>query len=59
VRAAHLNCIRCGFINDHDLADMTLLPIVLSKVSSTRFREPSARGAHRRIAAFFRRHPAG
>ena len=38
-----------GFINDHDPADMTLLLIVLNKLSGTRFHEPSARDAHRRL----------
>ena len=35
---------------------MTPLLIVLNKVSGTRYREPSARDAHRRITAFFNRH---
>lgn len=47
-----------GFINDHDSADMTLLLTILSKVSGTRYHEPSATDAHRRIAAFFHRHLA-
>jgi len=45
-----------GFINDHDPADVTLLLTVLTKVSGTRYHQPSARDARRRIAAFFRRH---
>jgi carboxymethylenebutenolidase len=45
-----------GFINDHDPADQTLLLIVLAKVSGTRYHQPSAEDAHRRIAAFFGRH---
>jgi carboxymethylenebutenolidase len=45
-----------GFINNHDPADATLLLTVLSKVSGTRYHEPSARDAHRRIAAFLHRH---
>ena len=45
-----------GFINDHDPAEMTPLLTFLSKVSGTRYHEPSARDAHRRIAAFFSRH---
>jgi carboxymethylenebutenolidase len=48
-----------GFINDHDPADMTLLLIVLNKLSGTRYHPPSARDAHRRIAAFFHRHLVG
>jgi carboxymethylenebutenolidase len=45
-----------GFINDHDPADMTLLLTVLTKVSGTRYHEPSALDARRRIAGFFNRH---
>jgi carboxymethylenebutenolidase len=45
-----------GFINAHDPADMTLLLTVLTRVSGTRYHEPSARDARRRIAAFFSRH---
>jgi carboxymethylenebutenolidase len=45
-----------GFINDHDPADATLLLTVLTKISGTRYHEPSASDAHRRIAAFFGRH---
>ncbi len=48
-----------GVSNDHDSADMTLLLTVLSTVSGTRYHEPSATDAHRRIAAFFRRHLLG
>jgi carboxymethylenebutenolidase len=47
-----------GFINDHDPADMTLLLVILNKLSGTRYHAPSARDAHRRIAAFFHRHLA-
>jgi carboxymethylenebutenolidase len=45
-----------GFINNHDLADMTPLLTFLNKISGTRYHEPSAADAHRRIAAFFSRH---
>ena len=45
-----------GFVNDHDPVDMTLLLTVLNKVSGTRYHEPSAIDARRRIAAFFDRH---
>ncbi len=45
-----------GFINDHDPADMTPLLTFLNKVSGTRYHEPSAADARRRIAAFFNRH---
>jgi hypothetical protein len=47
-----------GFINDHDPADITVLLIVLTKLSGTRHHEPSASDAHQRIAAFFHRHLA-
>jgi acetyl esterase/lipase len=47
-----------GFINHHDPADRTLLLMFLNKVSGTRFHEPSAADAHRRIAALFSRHLA-
>nr|BFE79432.1 hypothetical protein GCM10020093_020330 [Planobispora longispora] len=45
-----------GFMNDHDPADMTLLLVLLSKVSGTRYHEPSTREARRRIITFFDRH---
>ena len=45
-----------GFINDPDLADATPLLIFLAKISGTRYHEPSAQDARRRIAAFFREH---
>jgi carboxymethylenebutenolidase len=45
-----------GFINDHDPAEMTPLLTFLSKISGTRYHEPSAADAHRRIAAFLSRH---
>ena len=45
-----------GFINNHDPADQTLPLTVLSKVSGTRYHQPSAHDAHRRIARFFHRH---
>lgn len=38
---------------------ITLLLMVLTKVSGMRYHEPSARDAHRRIAAFFKRHLTG
>ena len=47
-----------GFINDHDPADMTSLLTLLSKISRTRYDEPSAHDAHQRIAAFFNRYLA-
>jgi carboxymethylenebutenolidase len=45
-----------GFINDHDATDMTPLLVILNKVSGTRYHEPSALDARRRIAAFFHHH---
>ena len=45
-----------GFINNHDPADQTLPLTVLSKVSGTRYHQPSAHDARRRIAGFFHRH---
>jgi carboxymethylenebutenolidase len=45
-----------GFMNDHDPADQTLLLVVLAKLSGTRFHEPSAEEARRRIISFFDRH---
>jgi hypothetical protein len=38
---------------------ITPLLMVLTKVSGMRYHEPSARDAHRRIAAFFKRHLTG
>jgi carboxymethylenebutenolidase len=45
-----------GFMNDHDPADQTLLLVVLAKLSGTRFHEPSAQDARRRIVSFFNTH---
>ncbi|MBC9715914.1 dienelactone hydrolase family protein [Streptomyces sp. TRM66268-LWL] len=45
-----------GFLNNHPPSDMTPLTMMLSKISGTRFHEPSARDAKRRIAAFFHAH---
>jgi carboxymethylenebutenolidase len=45
-----------GFLNSHDPADLTLMLRVLTKVSGTRYHEPSARDARRRIVAFFDRY---
>ena len=35
---------------------MTALTVVLSKISGTRYHEPSAQDARRRIVAFFNAH---
>ena len=45
-----------GFLNDHPPADQTPLLVVLGKLSGTRYHEPSAGDARRRIVAFFDRH---
>ena len=45
-----------GFINDPDPADATPLLIFLAKISGTRYHDPSAVDARRRIAAFFDQH---
>jgi carboxymethylenebutenolidase len=45
-----------GFINNPDPADATPWLIFLAKISGTRYHEPSALDARRRIAAFFARH---
>jgi carboxymethylenebutenolidase len=45
-----------GFLNDHPPEDMTLLTVLLSKLSGTRYHEPSAQDARRRIVAFFDTH---
>lgn len=45
-----------GFINNHDPAEMTPLLTFLNKISGTRYHQPSADDAHRRIAAFFGRY---
>jgi len=42
-----------GFINDHDPSDMTPLLRFLNAVSRTRYHQPSAEDARRRIARFF------
>jgi carboxymethylenebutenolidase len=45
-----------GFLNDHPPGDMTPLTVLLSKLSETRYHEPSAQDARRRIVAFFDAH---
>ena len=42
-----------GFINDPDPADATPLLVFLTKISGTRYHEPSATDARRRITVFF------
>ncbi|MGE5287564.1 MAG: dienelactone hydrolase family protein [Micromonosporaceae bacterium] len=48
-----------GFMNDHDPADVTPPLVVLAKISGTRYDEPSALDARRRIVAFFDTHLKG
>jgi carboxymethylenebutenolidase len=45
-----------GFLNDHPPADRTALLMVLNVISGTRYHEPSAQDARRRIVAFFDAH---
>ncbi|MFE6287582.1 dienelactone hydrolase family protein [Streptomyces sp. NPDC057877] len=45
-----------GFLNRHPPSDLTPLTAVLSKISGTRYHEPSAQDARRRIVAFFDAH---
>jgi carboxymethylenebutenolidase len=45
-----------GFLNDHPPADRTPLLMVLNLISGTRYHEPSAQDARRRIVVFFDTH---
>jgi carboxymethylenebutenolidase len=45
-----------GFLNDHPPEDLTPLLVVLNRISGTRYHEPSAQDARRRIVAFFDAH---
>jgi carboxymethylenebutenolidase len=45
-----------GFMNDHDPADATPLLVMLTRLSGTRYHEPSARDARQRIVSFFDAH---
>ncbi len=45
-----------GFLNDPDPGDTTTLLVVLAKISGTRYQEPSAQDARRRIISFFNTH---
>jgi carboxymethylenebutenolidase len=45
-----------GFLNDHPAADRTPVLMVLNLMSGTRYHEPSAQDARRRIVAFFDKH---
>lgn len=45
-----------GFMNDHDRTDLTLLLVVLGRISGTRYDQVATEDARRRIVAFFDRH---
>jgi carboxymethylenebutenolidase len=45
-----------GFLNNHPPEDLTPLLVMLNKLSGTRYHEPSAADARRRIVAFFDQH---
>ena len=45
-----------GFLNNHPPDDQTPLLMVLNRISGTRYHEPSAQDARRRIVAFFDAH---
>lgn len=45
-----------GFLNNHPPDDQTPLLMVLNRISGTRYHEPSAHDARRRIVAFFDAH---
>jgi carboxymethylenebutenolidase len=45
-----------GFLNNHPPEDTTPLLVVLNRISGTRYHEPSAQDARRRIVAFFDKH---
>jgi carboxymethylenebutenolidase len=45
-----------GFLNNHPPEDMTPLLVLLNRISGTRYHEPSAQDARRRIVAFFDTH---
>ncbi|HMA46606.1 MAG TPA: dienelactone hydrolase family protein [Frankiaceae bacterium] len=45
-----------GFMNDHDRTDLTLLLVVLGRISGTRYDQVATEDARRRIVAFFDHH---
>jgi carboxymethylenebutenolidase len=45
-----------SFLNDHDPADASTIMLVLARLTGSRYHEPSARDARRRIIAFFDQH---
>jgi len=45
-----------GFLNDHDLNDLSRFDRVIAKLAAAGYHEPSTRDARRRILAFFRAH---
>jgi len=48
-----------SFLNDHDPAEFNPLVVLLARVSNSRYHEPSATDARRRIVAFFDEHLRG
>jgi carboxymethylenebutenolidase len=48
-----------SFLNDHDAKEFNALVVLLARVTNSRYHEPSARDARRRIVAFFDEHLAG
>jgi carboxymethylenebutenolidase len=45
-----------SFMNDHDPREAAWIFRMLGRITGSRFHEPSARDARRRIEAFFERH---
>ena len=45
-----------SFLNNHDPADAPFLLVILAKITGSRFHEPSAQDARRRIVSFFGAH---
>ena len=45
-----------SFLNDHDPADVSAIMVVLAHLTASRYHEPSAQDARRRIVAFFDEH---
>jgi len=48
-----------SFLNDHDPADASLVMVVLARLTGSRYHEPSAQDARRRIITFFDQHLRG
>jgi carboxymethylenebutenolidase len=45
-----------SFLNDHDRADAPAFLVVMAKITGSKYHEPSAKDARRRIVSFFRTH---